>query len=165
MRSLDKKMRELENRVLEPVTPGSTKLCIDLFPEAEKALFERYMWIIQNMDASTWDDETSQVLEQGYQRLNIRVIDLFESWLKAFFNIRQNADKNFIITIRFWYFMFELGRHLEQVEAEHTLKGKKLKEWYKNQEDKPRLWTHESFSYFWNNYIAKACLKTKKSEK
>ena len=162
-----KKLLELERNILKPVEPGSTKLDYSLFPEPERLLFDTFRNICDYWNYHE-DFQPSEpqlhIIEQAHQRLTSRIIDLFTTFLQAYFRIEQLPEKNLMLTLRFWHFMFELGRHMEQMSIEDCL-GKKhrrfkdyekaMAEWHRQQENQTPLWTHESFSWWFNKFVSK----------
>jgi len=168
MKSVNRKIRALEDNVLEPIEPGSTKLHLfqPVVSEAEEVFFQKVYHIMEayrNTDQLPPPQE-QKLLQQGVDRLVHRVIDCFESVMKLWFHIDESKDGKFLWTVRFWYFMMEFGRHMKQQRASEAIeartKGWKQyeKEWNKyeatlSEEDKIPLWSGESFHHFMDTYV------------
>jgi hypothetical protein len=168
MNSLNRRIRALEDNLLQPIEPGSSKLHLfqPVVSEAEEVFFRR---VYNIAEAYRDTDELPspkerKLLEAGVKRLFKRAIDLFESVMQLWFGIEDSQDGKFLWTIRFWYFMMEFGRHMKQVKAEAAISAKN-KSWKKYEkawkeyeatlspEDKIPLWSDESFSHFMDTYI------------
>jgi len=168
MKSVSRKIRDLEDNVLKPIEPGSSKLHLfqPVVSEAEEVFFQRVYNIAEAYRGTNElpSPEERKLLQQGVNRLFKRVIDLFESCMKLWFGIEDSQDGKFLWTVRFWYFMLEFGRHMKQVNAEAAISAKN-KSWKKYEkawaeyeatltdEEKLPLWSDESFRHFMGTYI------------
>jgi len=162
-RSLKDKLRNLENCVLEPIVPESTKLDVTELPEAEQKLFVKCWDIKDWVERSDYEptERDMKILTTATNRLTLRVIDVFTTYLKGLFRVNLDNGKAFILKARFWYFMFELSRHMEQIDKENELMegypddfeayNKAFDAWAKQQENQTPLWTRESFSYWFSD--------------
>lgn len=162
-RSLKDKLRNLENCVLPKVEPESTKIDILSMPESEQKLFKKCFDIKEWVEHSDYEptERDMRILTTATNRLTLRVIDVFTTYLKGLFRVDLDNGKAFILKARFWYFMFELARHMEQIDKETELTqkhpkdfdafSKEMEEWKKQQENQTPLWTRESFSYWFSD--------------
>lgn len=168
MKSVNRKIRALEDNVLKPIEPGSSKLHLfqPVVSEAEERFFQRVYNIAEAYrDADELPSpKERKLLEAGVKRLFKRAIDLFESVMQLWFGIEDSQDGRFLWTVRFWYFMMEFGRHMKQVDAEAAIAAKTKtwkqfeKEWQKyeatlSDEEKIPLWSDASFKRFMETYI------------
>lgn len=154
--------------MLQPIVPDSTKLDVAGLPESEQKLFEKCFVIKDNFERISDYMPTSterRVMETVVNRLTSRVIDLFTIHMKRLFGCDKDDHKSLLFKLRFWYFMFELGRHMTQIEVEDELMkkypddfeafSKEFEEWHKKQENQTPLWTRESFSKWFNDYAVR----------
>lgn len=102
--SIRGKINKLENCVLGPVEPGSTKLDVTSLPEPEQKLFEKCLAIRDNFDriSDYVPTETERrIMETAVNRLTSRVIDLFTAHMKNFFGCDKDDHKSLLFKLRF----------------------------------------------------------------
>jgi hypothetical protein len=165
MKSVNRKIRDLEDSVLQPIEKGSTKISVEDLPEAEVEFFKACEKISKEIECGR-EDLTPQefdLLREANKRIIHRTLDLFDNAMQIWFQL-NNGTKKFLWTAHFYYFLFEFARHMNQVDAEEAIEAKTRgwkqyeKEWKKykatlSDEDNIPLWTPESFSHFLNKYI------------
>ena len=162
MKRVSRKLGELENCVLEPIVPGSTKISMYDIPESEQKLFEKFEQIAERFNP---EDELSpelcRICETAAFRIHRRILDLFESHFSLYWKCRHEDDpiKWLFFTLRLHWFIYEMGRHMKQMEVEEDISRKHKrwknyekawKEYEASLEDKTPLWTRESFKKFSN---------------
>ena len=147
--------------------PFPRKLSLETCARAQK-LFEKCFAIKDKFDrVSDYVPSANEmkIMQTAGNRLSLRVIDLFTDHLKILYGCDKDDHKNMVFKLRFWYFMFELGRHITQIDVETELMkkypddfeafSKDFEEWQKKQENQTPLWTRESFSRWFNDYVVR----------
>ena len=162
-KSVKAKVNELENYVLKPLIPESTKLDVSELPEAEVRLYHQCLNMKDYVLSDDYEpnERDTKILTTMKNRLLERVIDIFTTSMKSLYHCDEDNMKLFIFKIRFWFFMFELTRHMEQIDKETELIKKypkdyealdrEMEAWQKQQENQTPLWTRESFSYWFSD--------------
>ena len=180
MKSVNRKIRALEDNVLKPIESGSSKLHLfqPVVSEAEEVFFQRVYNIMEAYKGTNElpSSEERKLLEQGVNRLIHRVIDCFETAMQYWFYTDEVPNSKLLWTIRFWYFMMEFGRHMKQARAEAKIAAKTKtwkkyeKEWTKyeatlSEEEKIPLWSDESFKWFMDQYVFRSFDEYRKRKK
>ena len=164
--SLNRKIRDLEDSMLQPIEPGSTKIDVSGLSEPEQQLFNEASKIMDSFKRAPRELEPYEesILFQAGNRLRHRILDIAYYGLLRLFNGEEDAEIKHMLTVRFWYFLFEwvrwLKRHHKEQEIMAATKGWKQfdKEWSKwwatlPDEEKIPLWTSESFTDWFNKYV------------
>lgn len=136
-RSLKGKINKLENCVLGPVEPGSTKLDVTELPEAEQKLFERCFAIKDNFDRITDyvpNAAEMKIMDTAMQRIARRVFDLFTTYVKGAF-CREDPSAEFMFTVRFWWFMHDITTMVTQFLEEQRIYDQKGKRWKQKEKE------------------------------
>jgi len=165
VKSLD--MTRRLNRVAENLEDiqfkETTRIDWYCLTEKERLLFDK----ISEIRDEYWPQPPpDDVLEQnhalfakGIELLTRRAIDLFQTVVKTLYKTDTRDDSLFdlIFTVRLFWFLHEIHRHVEQTRVEEELfeKYEKIedfkrawKEYEEKREDKTPLWSPESFARF-----------------
>lgn len=176
------KIDRLEGNMKDIKIEGTTRIAWSCLTEREKMLLEKVNQILdrQRYGPPLSDDEIKEnlpILLKHWELLTRRIIDLFQQHMKEHFRFRfddgEDAETDFIFTLRFWWFLNEMRRHTDQVHEERELSKKypddfdafckAYNEWEKTRENQTPLWTRESFERFvepmfkkWEEYLQEA---------
>ena len=113
MKSINRKLNELENKhVLQPMVAGSSKLDLTTLPEAEQLFLDKAREIVDSYKFEDLNDTQKKLMVTAFERVELRMVDLFNTYLQAKFGVSRSVHKQFILKLRFWYFLHELGRHM-----------------------------------------------------
>jgi len=111
---VNKRLRELEDKVLGKPEIGSTRFCTADLPEAEQILLENARKIaVAHIPYEEVTEAQKTILNEASKLLNFRIFDLFTSHLE---NLLCHGDKIARITLheRFLWFIGELAKDVQQ---------------------------------------------------
>jgi len=147
-RSLRRRIDDIENCILQPIIPGSTKLDVSELPEPERKLFERALIIGENFDRipDYVPSETSRkVMETTVERISLRVLDLFRSCFSGILS-EGNKIADWMFTVRFYWFMHDITIMVKQFLEEQKIYDQKGKTWKQKEKE-----AHETVYKTWNH--------------
>jgi len=151
-KSLRKRINDIENCVLQPVEPGSTKLDTTELSEAEQKLFQKAFEIKLNfelIDSYEPSPTEMRIMDEVRDRLTRRVLDLFTTWAKATMCFSDKALE-FLFSVRFWWFMHDVLIFTQQARQESLIFEQKGKSWKLKEKEADetvyKTWNHDLFT-------------------
>jgi len=163
VRSLDmtRKLNTIAENMKDLQIKGTTRIDWHCLTEKERRLFERVIEIKDKYWPQLPPDdvleEIHELFVKGIEIVVRRAIDLFQGVMKIVYHAEDDVFVDFIFSLRLYWFLHEVERHIGQMRKEEELFGKfedtedfeKAWEEYKEKlEDKTALWSQESFERF-----------------
>jgi len=149
MKSINRKLNDIENNVLQNPIHGTTMICSCGFPEPEQVLLEKARQIsemgIPYADAT---DQQKAIIAKAGKILRFRVCDLFTMYLDTW--CQDDPIVRVVIHERFLWFITELRKEIQQqLEVSEIEKNAseedevdKVDEYFRKA---PELYTPESY--------------------
>jgi len=113
MKSINRKLNNLENNVLQKPEVGSTKICSCAFPEPEQVLLEKARQLVEMQ--IPYEEATEQqktIIAKAGKALNFRVFDLFTMYLETW--CHDDPIARITLHERFLWFIQQLREEIHQ---------------------------------------------------
>ena len=110
--SRERKLRGLEGNILQPLVKGSTQLGVVTLPKAEYRLYEVATNLIQKVPYAELTATQKEVLKVFRFRIMERVLDIFTTYIDAFF-CGGNSMAQTQAKLRLYWFLQELQKDSE----------------------------------------------------
>ena len=139
----ERKLRGLENNILQPLVKGSTQLDAQHIPDAEYRLFQEAQRIAREVKYADLTPSEKHIHESASKRLRERIFDLFTEWIEHCVCLNNDMAKT-QFNLRFAWFMRELLADSaiwiegDKIEAKHEGDNDSVDyvdEYYKTQPD------------------------------
>ena len=128
---INKRLKELEDKVLQPIEWGSTRFSYNDLPEAEQALFNKVWKII---DAHKYNNTAEiqpwemKLMDEASNILWLRAIDVFNTVIGYTIH-RDNPTGKLLWNMWFGFFMEEMCEAIPQRIRENQIYDQKGKTW------------------------------------
>jgi len=151
-KSLRKRINDIENCILKPIEPGSTRLSVADLPEAEQKLFDRIYHIQQNFQLSddfTPSGDERKLLNTGVNILARRSMDLFETCFTGLL-CGDDPVARWMFRMRLYWFIRDITIMVNQFLDEQKIYDQKGKTWKQKEKECDetvyKTWNHDLFT-------------------
>ena len=136
MKTINRKINNLEDKVLQPFQMGTTRWTVE--DDAEQRLFDQAVAIGKTMEFEDLTPAQSQIIDEAQKRIWLHGIDLFNNMVGAQVHYDRPEGK---VLWNMWlgYFIQEASKGISQILRENAIMEQEGKTWKQKEKEADAL--------------------------